>query len=290
MGITGVSSTMTSSNRQEITFHGGETVVATQPNGGASEAEQARRLSSTQVCLQDNDTTVCENAETAEAVQEATARRDGAIQRVNDQRAVRAALSAALDIPRPARSAPGGVSSARDAEAFRQCGERTRTSPNAGMIVTQVVSGAVSVAGAAAHVAVHSAAHAAGHVAAEVGIDFVVVNEIVGHLAHSNDPRSSAEHIGVATTNALLPGVGTLGSSMAHALSEGDARIQCMENAAQQARRNRLEGVRDADRVHDPARPLDGINVQRMRTDRDYYDGVVSRLRERSVGHSGARG
>jgi hypothetical protein len=27
-----------------------------------------------------------------------------------------------------------------------------------------------------------------------------------------------------------------------------------------------------------------------LRTDRDYYDGVVSRLRERSVGHSGARG
>lgn len=290
MGITGVSSTMTSPNRQEITFYGGETVVATQPNGGASEAEQARRLSATQVCLQDGETTVCENAESAEAVQEATARRDGAIQRLNDQRAVRAALSAVLDIPRPARSAPGGVSSARDAEAFRQCGERTRTSPNAGMVGTQVVSAVVSVAGAA-HAAAHSVAHAAGHVAAEVGIDFVVVNEMVGHrLLHSNDPRSTGEHVGVATANAFLPGAGTLVSSMGHALAEGDARIQCMENAARQARRNRLEGVRDADRVHDPAQPLDGIDVQRLRTDRDYYDGVVSRLRERSVGHSGARG
>lgn len=303
MGINGVSST-TLSRRQEVTFSGGETVVAGQPNGGATAAEQSRRLSSAQVCLQDGDTTHCEIVETRDALAEATARRDAAVQRMNDQRAVRASLTAALEIPRPARSAPNGVSSERDAQAFRECGDRTRTRANGAMVMAQVTSAAVGAVSyamlpasiergteAAEIIPFHAPTlgHAAAHWGAEAAIDFGLT-EAIGHGLHSSDPRSMGEHAIVAGADAALPGVGTLVSSVMHEVMEQDARLQCMANAAQQARRNRLEGARAADGVHNPEQPLEGVDVQRMRTDRDYYDGVVQRLRERMQGQRGVRG
>lgn len=131
--------------------------------------------------------------------------------------------------------------------------------------------------------------HAATHWGTEAGLDFVLT-ELAGHALHSSDPRSAGEHAVVAGVDAALPGVGTTVSSVIHETMERDAQIQCMANAAQQARRNRLEGARAADGVRNPERPLEGVDVQRMRTDRDYYDGVVQRLRERMQGQRGARG
>lgn len=317
MGITGVSS-RSGDRTQNIEFHGGETTTATRPNGGVDQAEAARRLAGSNVCLQDGDTQHCETADGADAVAEATARRDAAIQRMNEQRAVRMAIEMVRLIPRPANSAPNGVSSERDARAFQQCGELTRTRPNAGMVAQQVVNIAVTVASVGmsapgntpatpasettspaatlANVSPfvvqstgHRVAHTAAHTGAEVVVD-VGGSHALGHLAHSNDPRSAVEHTAVAIGDAALPGAGTLISSMSNEFRERDEQIDCMESAAQRARRNRVDGRRDADRVTTPDRPLEGIDAQRMRTDRDYYDGVLQRLRERSQGRQGARG
>ncbi|MDP3274190.1 MAG: hypothetical protein Q8Q09_03280 [Deltaproteobacteria bacterium] len=293
MSITGVSTRSTGTQR-EVTFEGGEQVPV-RASGGLDRAEQARRLSGSQVCLQDGDTQRCETVDTAAAHESAVARRDAAAARMNEQRAVHTARGYVMELPRPARSAPGGVSSERGAEAFAQCGDRTRTRPNVGMVASQLLSAGVSMfsmgreAGTAEAFVAPSIAHALGHVGIEVAVD-LGLSHAVGHALHSSDPRSPAEHVLVATADAVLPGAGTLVSSVVHEVLERDAQIDCMETAARQARRHRNEGRSAADGIRSPERPLEGLDIPRLGTDRDYYDGVVQRLNERARGAGGVRG